>query len=546
MRIKLICSLLAAAATLSAVAQSQGYKDGIEFYKAGQYDNAKTILERTLNDAQTDKALSYYYLGQVALAKGDKAAAKTNFTNGVSANAECPYNYVGLGAIDLLDGNAKAAEDQFKDAQKLAKKDAEVSVNIARAYYNADPVKYAKEMDKAMAKARKDSKNEEPAIYILEGDMLADAKEYGNAAAKYEMAITFDKNNPEGYVKYANSYFNVNPNFAISKLEEFYKLAPTSALAQRELAEKYYQGNHWNKAADLYGDYIKNPNHFPEDKARYSVLLYWGKKYEDSKRVAQEILAQDPSTFLMQRMMFLNDAALENNEAAAAEAKSFFEKNPNGYFTTNDYTTYADVLSKLGNDSLAAVQYETAVSKDPDNAELISELSSFYTKAKNYPKAADTYALYLSKLEDPSTNDLFGAARRYLNAAATAAPEDSVARHDAAEKGLKYINDAIAGAVPNPVLYQFKARLNIADNNNHPNQEAIDAYNEMITLLDQDPANKDPKNADNKLNLYKEAYQFTYLYNGNVLKDKDKTAEVADKLKAINDLINGTAPAEAN
>lgn len=546
MRIKLICSLLAAAATLSAVAQSQGYKDGIEFYKAGQYDNAKTILERTLNDVQTDKALSYYYLGQVALAKGDKAAAKTNFTNGVSANAECPYNYVGLGAIDLLDGNAKAAEDQFKDAQKLAKKDAEVSVNIARAYYNADPVKYAKEMDKAMAKARKDSKNEEPAIYILEGDMLADAKEYGNAAAKYEMAITFDKNNPEGYVKYANSYFNVNPNFAISKLEEFYKLAPTSALAQRELAEKYYQGNHWNKAADLYGDYIKNPNHFPEDKARYSVLLYWGKKYEDSKRVAQEILAQDPSTFLMQRMMFLNDAALENNEAAAAEAKSFFEKNPNGYFTTNDYTTYADVLSKLGNDSLAAVQYETAVSKDPDNAELISELSSFYTKAKNYPKAADTYALYLSKLEDPSTNDLFGAARRYLNAAATAAPEDSVARHDAAEKGLKYINDAIAGAVPNPVLYQFKARLNIADNNNHPNQEAIDAYNEMITLLDQDPANKDPKNADNKLNLYKEAYQFTYLYNGNVLKDKEKTAEVADKLKAINDLINGTAPAEAN
>lgn len=546
MRIKLICSLLAAAATLSAVAQSQGYKDGIEFYKAGQYDNAKTILERTLNDAQTDKALSYYYLGQVALAKGDKAAAKTNFTNGVSANAECPYNYVGLGAIDLLDGNAKAAEDQFKDAQKLAKKDAEVSVNIARAYYNADPVKYAKEMDKAMSKARKDSKNQEPAIYILEGDMLADAKEYGNAAAKYEMAITFDKNNPEGYVKYANSYFNVNPNFAISKLEEFYKLAPTSALAQRELAEKYYQGNHWNKAADLYGDYIKNPNHFPEDKARYSVLLYWGKKYEDSKRVAQEILAQDPSTFLMQRMMFLNDAALENNEAAAAEAKSFFEKNPNGYFTTNDYTTYADVLSKLGNDSLAAVQYETAVSKDPDNADLISELSSFYTKAKNYPKAADTYALYLSKLEDPSTNDLFGAARRYLNAAATAAPEDSVARHDAAEKGLKYINDAIAGAVPNPVLYQFKARLNIADNNNHPNQEAIDAYNEMIALLDQDPANKDPKNADNKLNLYKEAYQFTYLYNGNVLKDKEKTAEVADKLKAINDLINGTAPAEAN
>lgn len=29
---------------MAAAAQSQGYKDGIEYYKAGQYDNARTIL----------------------------------------------------------------------------------------------------------------------------------------------------------------------------------------------------------------------------------------------------------------------------------------------------------------------------------------------------------------------------------------------------------------------------------------------------------------------------------------------------------------------
>ena len=43
---------------LVATAQTQGYKDGIEYYKAGQYDNAKTILDRTLNDANTEQALS--------------------------------------------------------------------------------------------------------------------------------------------------------------------------------------------------------------------------------------------------------------------------------------------------------------------------------------------------------------------------------------------------------------------------------------------------------------------------------------------------------
>ena len=75
MKIKLFLSL-ALATGLMASAQTQGYKDGIEYDKAGQYDNARTILERTLSDAATDHSLANYYLGQVALQQGVKAAAK--------------------------------------------------------------------------------------------------------------------------------------------------------------------------------------------------------------------------------------------------------------------------------------------------------------------------------------------------------------------------------------------------------------------------------------------------------------------------------------
>ena len=291
MKQKLILSLLASAA-LCASAQSQGYKDGIEYYKAGQYDNAKTILTKTMDQSGTDKSLALYYLGQVALAQDDKAAAKDYFEKGLAANPDCGYNYVGLGAIDLINGQDSQANDNFKKAQGLAKKDNELIVAIARAYYNADPVKYEKDITKYLDKARKSSKYTEPSIYILEGDMLADNKDWGTAAGKYEMAITYDQDNPEGYVKFANTYFNVNKEFAIEKLTELYNRAPNSALATRELAEKYYQGHYWGKAADLYGKYIQNPNHFPEDKARYSVLLYWGNKYDQSKQVANEILAQ--------------------------------------------------------------------------------------------------------------------------------------------------------------------------------------------------------------------------------------------------------------
>lgn len=538
MKIKFLLSLLVASA-LTAGAQSQGYKDGIEFYKAGQYDNAKTILNRTINEPSTDQSLAYYYLGQVDLAQNDKAAAKAAFEKGVSLNPECGYNYVGLGALDLLAGNTSAAQDNFKKAQGLAKKDAELTTAIARAYYNADPVKYAKEIDKNIAKARKDSKLKEPAIYILEGDIKYDAQDFGGAAAQYEQAITFDPKNPEGYVKYANAYFRVNPKFSIEKLEQLNTELPTSALAQRELAEKYYEANYWNKAADLYGKYIQNPNHFPEDKARYSVLLYYGKKYDESLAVANEILAQDPTNFLMQRLRFLNLADLKNYTAADQAAKDFFTKNVGKTFTTNDFTTYADVLQNLGQDSLAVVQYELAVANDPDNADLLNEISTVYTKAKQYPKAADAYALYLSKIEEPSSNDLYAAAGRYLNAAATAG-DNAELRAETATKGLEYITKAIAEAQPNPLLYQRKARLHIAGNNNQPNQESVDSYALMTELLDKEPANMDPTNKDNKLNMYKEAYQFSYVFYGNVAHDKDKAAEIAEKLKAVNALLNPT------
>ena len=183
-------------------------------------------------------------------------------------------------------------------------------------------------------------------------------------------------------MKYAEAYFNVNPNFSIQKLEELLAQTPNSALAQRELAEKYFKGNHWKKASDLYGQYIQNPNHFPEDKARYSVLLYWGEDYGNSLKVAEEVLSQQPDNFIMQRVRFLDNVKLGDNAKGAEYAKAFFANNPDGYFTVNDYTTYADALTALGQDSLAVVQYELAAQKYPEDADLLKNLSAVYTNNK--------------------------------------------------------------------------------------------------------------------------------------------------------------------
>lgn len=534
MKIKVFLTFLLACAFMAS-AQSQGYKDGVEYYKAGQYENAKTILTRTLNHETTDKAMANYYLGQTYLALGDKGQAMKHFNAGMAADADCPYNYVGLGALDLLNGNLDAAKDHFKAAEKLGKKNYEILVAIARAYYNADPVKYGKEIEKYLAKAHKDSKHQEPSIYILEGDMLFDQGDFGGAAGKYEMAIGYDHSNPEGYVKYANSYFKVNPAFAIAKLEEFLALAPQSALAQRELAEKYYEANHWNKAAELYGRYIQNPNHFPEDKARYSVLLYYGNDYPASLRVANEVLAQDPGNFLMQRLRFLNEVAMKDYQNGADHAASFFKNNPNGYFTSLDYTTYADALSELKQDSLAQVQYEIAVEKFPENPTVLQGLSNIYNKNKNYIGAAEMYDRYLATQDKPDLNDLLTGSGRWLNVAANAGDDDALMTK-ASNKGLEYVDAVMAVAQPNPYVYQRKARLQIAGNHKAPNAESIATYGQMLDLLNQNPENMNPQNPNNTLDLYREAYLFGlsfYKTEGN----EEKAREYSDLLNHVNELL---------
>lgn len=541
MKFKFLLSLLLGAAL---TASAEGFKDGIEYFKAGQYANAKTILEQTLNNSGTDKAMAYYYLGQIALQHKNNAAAQKSFEAGIQANSECPYNYVGLGSVALLDGQTSSAKEYFKDALKLGKKNHEITVDIARAYYNADPVKFAKEVQDYLAKAHKESKHAEPAIYILEGDMLFDAKDLGGAAGKYEMATTYDEGNPEGYVKYANAYMGVNPQYGVAKLEELLAKQPGSALAQRELAEKYYQTNQWTKAANQYGNYIKNPNHFPEDRARYAVLLYANSEYDKSLEVANSLLAQNPADFQTRRVQFLDLAELKNFPEAEKAAQEFLSLKPNTdrneKFNPNDYVTYGYVLSQLGNDSLAIGQYETAVKLDPSKYDNFKTLADAYTQAQNYQKAAEAFEQYINNNPEPSLTDYLVASGRWLNATSHTDKEDTATRQANAQKGLAAIDKVIAEASSaSPVFYQRKGRLyyNLAGTSD---ENVRDSYLKVVELLDADPANADPANPSNKLSLYSEAYLFIGNYYEQIGDKENQNANYA-KSDYYTKLLKGEA-----
>ncbi|WP_289732145.1 lipopolysaccharide assembly protein LapB [uncultured Duncaniella sp.] len=534
MKFRTIFSFVLGGMAMTAFAQG-GYQDGVDYYNAERFDKAKTILEKTLNDPSTKKAVSYFYLGSLELDNNNVAAASENFNKGVQADPAYGYNYVGLGQIALKNGNKKDAENYFKQALEGNKKDASVMAAIARAYFNVDPALYAKEIEKNIANAMKVSKNKEAQVYVLQGDM-AKASDIGQAAGFYEQAMVYDEQagnvNPEAYVKYANLYNKVNPDFAIGKLVELNEKLPTSALAQSELAEKYYDGNQFTKAAEQYGKYIKNPNHFQGDEQRYSGLLYFGKKYQESLDVANQVLAADPNNEYMQRMVMLNKAALKDFAGAEEAAQKLFS-HANAKFTATDYSTYGDILGELGRPQEAIEAYVKAYEMNPEkNKQMLAEISSMYNDLENDQKAVE-YMQKFVDAGDATLNDYFILSNRYKNLGLSL-PEGSPERAEAANNGIKNIDLAIEGAANKGPLYRNKATLlMIRDGAENTTPELIDTYKAMIAAYDEDPANKEK---------YADAYKMAYTRMGSYYMQQGDNAQAREYFQKVLEMDPENAP----
>lgn len=492
----------------SLIANAQGYKDGIEYYKVDKLDNAKELLERNLNSPQTNKAEAFYYLGQIALHQGKVAEAAANFEKGIAADAMNPYNYVGQAAIALKNGGDVKA--LLEKARKLLKKDSKLEMEIARAYYDANPTTYAKDIEKCIKNARKWNADD-PDSYIFEADTKADKKDWGNAAGIYELAFDKDPNNIEAYVKYANTYFNVNPEMAIERLEELQAKVPNSALVQRELAEKYYADNLGAKAAEQYGKYIKNPNHFAQDEVRYVQLLFFGEKYQESLDLATSLVNKlnpaDSKVFYMKRMQLYNLVQLQKWAEAVEAGRSFFANAvPQGSnYEVRDYTDFGQALQTAGFAEEAIDAYNKAIDLNPKNTDLIRNLGDTYADAGNFVKAAEYYQRLVNDVENRKSNDIFTLSNYYLGVADTEGVDDAT-KADALAKSQKYIDEVDKLVPDNVQIVNQKAKIARFREGDNNNGAALAAYNELLNILDKKP------NKEEYARYFKYAYNYLATY----------------------------------
>lgn len=521
MKFKGILSLCLAGFALTATAQT--HVEGSEYYKADQFENAKDLLLRSLKNAQTDKAVSNYYLGMIALRDNKKDEAKKYFDAGIQANPDYGYNYIGAGTLALLSGNEKEAENLFKTGESKVKKDASIHIAIARAYDMADPVKHEGKITKRVEKARK-TQLDNPDIYIFEGDVFARGKQWGDAGAKYEMAANYNSQASDAYVKYANLFTMVNPQYAIKMLNKLLEVNPQSALGQRELANAYYNAKDYKNAAIQYGNYVKNPSHFKQDENRYAFLLFYGGDFQKGYDFATSLLKQDPNNFTAQRYQFMNAAQLESMKdqlLPMAEALYANHKaNPTANkFAAIDYTLIADELSTAKRNDEAIQVLLEAIQEMPDNAAFNKSLAMKYVDANNITKAAEAFRGYIEKTEEPGYND--------FNQQATFSFYAGVENKDNPAVAKTFFDEVLANAAKmesimgdnyKPKMLQGDVAKQTAANEDEAASAAQPKYEEAVALLEK---SADPSR-------YARDAKTLYMYLGNYYIKHDNVAKAKE------------------
>ena len=387
---------------------------GISYYKAGFPQVAKPLLlNEYANDPQT-RAETCFYLGNIYFGENKLDSAAIYFEKGQVNNQIDPLNSIGLAMLKIK-LNPKVADTEIQNVLKLSnvKKNSDYFIAAANAYLVNNQIDQAiVYRDKAKAIKLKSA-----ALAVLSGDIELANKNVGNACSSYELAILYDANCKEAYIKYARAYKNVNTPLAIDMLNRLKQKEPAFLLADKELADIYYATNDFEKAGQLYSSYLKSGNSNTQDLVKYAMTLFLNHDFANSLEIAKSGLAKSPRNPAFNRLALYNNTDLKQYDEAVKAADLLFNKSDNPDFTYLDYRYYGQALKETKQYDLAIVQYKKALELDSSKVELWKDISDMYSSKLDYVNATIAYNNYLNALAvDKRTSDVvYDFARLYYS-----------------------------------------------------------------------------------------------------------------------------------
>ena len=516
-----------------------------------QYEKAKSILKSALK-TKPDNGKVAFLLGNVYLQQSQQDSAKVFFQKGLAAKEFGSFNYIGLGQLDLNNGNAQAAQFNFDQATKdIKKKDIEPFIYIGKAFTNAEKPDFKKAIVN-LTKAKIINPNDAQTQMAL-GDAY-----YG------------DKNQNDAYAAYRNA-FDADPTLLKAKMQLGVLLKGAKAFAEaksafdgvvainpnygpvyRELAETCYQWGandktkykeYTAKGLEYYEKYMSLTDYSLASRFRHAEFLILAKDYKALEKEAEAMKKLDNVNPRILR--YLGYSLYENgNSDGAIKSLTEYTTGPKNKIIGRDYLYLGLAQLKIAtpapatpeaklviNDALfqtAVANFRKAVDLDKPMANDLNEIGKKYFEQKLYKYAAAIYEVATSNPNSKNylyDNFYLGYALYFDNSDKDASKMDVVAL----KKADKAFDNVSIASPTTQDAYVYRARVNgLMRTDAVAQQQMAKSYTDYIRVVTEKGATELDKPANKT--KFVEAYQNLALHNK---KDKAKATEYITKALAI-------------
>jgi tetratricopeptide (TPR) repeat protein len=376
-------------------------KKGID---AEQYHKAKTTL-KSLIASSPDEGKNYFLLGDVYLKQADADSAALYFNKGVAVKNNANFNSIGLGHIDLNNGNAAAAQSKFDAVTKdLKKKDVEQLIYIGRAYINAEKPDYKKAIAVLNSAVAKDPKAAQ--AYLSLGDAYYRDLNQNEAYKAYRTALTLDSSLLRASLQLGVITKNTRAAFpeALKSFNGIIATNPNYGPVYRELAETYYL---WGKTEPAkYAEYTQKAIGYYE---KYMTLTDYSlnsrMRHADFLLLAGDYKALEAEALKMQQMDKVNPVILRYLAYASYENGNY----PASLKAMNEFIAKVDPKRVIARDYLylGLAKLASSVTIDDKGNTVVSNKPVFDEAINDIKKAAEKDIAITNEFNDVGKK-LFG------------------------------------------------------------------------------------------------------------------------------------------
>jgi tetratricopeptide (TPR) repeat protein len=381
---------------------------GIDLYRAELYPAAKLFFLQQTNQSEMERAENYYFLGRTYYQLNQIDSAAYFYQRSIEASPQYPFGLVGAGKIELKNGNTRAAEDLFRRANNLARRDPAVQTAIAEVYVELGDINKANE---ALDRARRIN-SRFSGIYLVEGDIIMAQGRTGEAATRYENAILFNAEDKVAYLKLARVFKDVNTTLALQYLDRLIALDPEYIPAYALIGDINREAYRYARALEAYEKFISIPGVPLLQHERYAQLLFFTDQFEKAANQIRYVRSRDSDNLVMQRLEAYNSFRLENYSLALEQMNRFLLAMPRERHIVQDYTTLAQIALAEGQPLKAIEAFQNAIEIEPERTDLYKEMATIASGAGMLHEAISFYERFFASESTPEIMDflLFGRA----------------------------------------------------------------------------------------------------------------------------------------